>query len=95
MLEFVSPAHRHQRRLDDARRARDFEILRAGGWTCHACGDARPDRMIGVRSAAVTRDRVVAYYNRRYCVDRPECVDEVDAQLDRLRREAANREEQV
>lgn len=91
LLELFSLAHRHQRRLDEERAERDLKILRAGGWTCHACGDARPDELIAMRSAVVAGG---VQHIRWYCVDRPECVDEVAAQLDKIRREADQWKEQ-
>ena len=46
-------------------------------WTCHVCGDLRPDAMIVVRrraaSLAGTGTQVVQ--NIRYCSDRPACVE--------------------
>lgn len=82
LLEFFSLAHRHQRWLDEERAERDLRILLAGGWTCHACGDARPDELIAVRSVIVAGG---VQHNRRYCVDRPECAETVTAQLDEIR----------
>lgn len=95
VLEFFSPIHRHARQLDEERRMRDLAILRAGGWECHACGEIRPDEMIGVGQAVIDYGGVKSYATRRYCVDRPNCVDDVAAQLDRLRREGDNRKEQA
>lgn len=91
LLEFFSPLHRHQRWLDEERAARDLKILRAGGSTCHACGDTRPGECIATRSVIVAGG---VPHNRQYCVDRPACVDEVAAQLDEIRRRAGRWKEQ-
>lgn len=45
------------------------------GWTCHVCGDYRPDARIGVYSRLEVFCRVPVTENIRYCVDRPACVE--------------------
>jgi hypothetical protein len=46
------------------------------GWTCHACGDYRPDEFIStVSSRRVTETGVPLTTNYRYCNDRPLCHD--------------------
>lgn len=50
-------------------------------WTCHACGEERPDALISV----FTRDLSPGYnlpsgtmkQNLRYCNDRPKCLEDV------------------
>jgi hypothetical protein len=44
-------------------------------WTCHICGEERPDRFISVRSKSAI-DRVTGIRmteNIRYCNDKPSC----------------------
>lgn len=46
-------------------------------WTCHVCGEERPDRYISVFS----RERILeagvrVRMNVRYCNDRPECREQ-------------------
>jgi hypothetical protein len=45
-------------------------------WTCHVCGDDRPDRLIGVHKHRLrhVQSRVVMDENVRYCLDRPACA---------------------
>lgn len=45
-------------------------------WTCHVCGDERPDKFISVYKLPldVGDPRVKATQNIRYCNDRSECV---------------------
>lgn len=48
-------------------------------WTCHVCGDERPDQLISVRTRDIS-DRFhlppgTAQENVRYCNDRAACVD--------------------
>lgn len=49
-----------------------------GTWTCHVCGDVRPDAAISVakndRSAEKGLPAGTWIENVRYCNDRPECV---------------------
>lgn len=48
-------------------------------WTCHVCGDERPDRAISVykrdMSAKFNLPPGTVQQNVRYCNDRPECVE--------------------
>jgi hypothetical protein len=45
-------------------------------WTCHVCGEERPDSMIAVyHKPWVFRGEVVGMQNIRYCVDKPECFE--------------------
>jgi hypothetical protein len=44
-------------------------------WTCHVCGDLRPDALISVRSRMVPLGTSKAQENIRYCNDRPTCVE--------------------
>jgi len=44
-------------------------------WTCHVCGDERPDELIAVHKTRWLRaDRIVVQTNVRYCADRPACL---------------------
>jgi hypothetical protein len=44
-------------------------------WTCHVCGEERPDQAIGVHTSHLTSPRGVALiHNVRYCTDRPGCA---------------------
>ena len=44
-------------------------------WTCHVCGDLRPDARIGVRTEVEhLPGDVVVRHNVRYCNDREACV---------------------
>jgi hypothetical protein len=43
-------------------------------WTCHVCGEERPDDKISVFSTDVTIGRVQARQNVRYCNDRQACI---------------------
>ena len=44
-------------------------------WTCHVCGEERPDALISVYSRQVPLGRgIVASENVRYCNDRPACA---------------------
>lgn len=57
-------------------------------WTCHACGERRPDLFISVahRKVDLTKGalRQVVQINARYCNDRPECLRKVPDELDEL-----------
>lgn len=58
-----------------------FEDFIAGqSWSCHICGDSRPDANISVRVHDVSADSGLPYgtfkNNVRYCNDRPRCVEE-------------------
>ena len=45
-------------------------------WTCHVCGDERPDDKISVfTKPLVFPGGVVAKQNIRYCNDRQGCID--------------------
>ena len=43
-------------------------------WTCHICGEERPDRLIGVVSFPY-KGLSGAMMNIRYCFDKKECHD--------------------
>ncbi|MGH2621970.1 MAG: hypothetical protein ACRDHG_15580 [Anaerolineales bacterium] len=43
-------------------------------WTCHVCGEERPDRFISVLSRPLNIPGVTAQENIRYCNDRESCV---------------------
>lgn len=49
------------------------------GWTCHVCGEWRPDAKISVRSRDSSGDyglpRGTVRDNVRYCNDRPACIE--------------------
>ena len=49
-----------------------------GSWTCHVCGDVRPDAMISVAKNDRSTEKGLApgtwIENVRYCNDRPDCV---------------------
>ncbi len=56
-------------------------------WTCHVCGDERPDAYIGVMSRwayrlpnrmslVLPQNRIYFKQNVRYCRDRGECMAE-------------------
>lgn len=50
----------------------DWENLE---WTCHFCGELRPDNLIGVASATrLMAGAVEVKLTRRYCRDREECI---------------------
>ena len=42
-------------------------------WTCHICGEERPDRLISVRSKTVKHAGFTTTENVRYCNDRITC----------------------
>lgn len=44
-------------------------------WTCHVCGDERPDENIAVLRSHKRFGTVVLSQNVRYCVDRLECAE--------------------
>jgi hypothetical protein len=57
--------HREQRR----------EVGR-DGWTCHVCGDYRPDSAISVYSSTIMlAGNIPMQQNVRYCNDRPACQE--------------------
>ena len=43
-------------------------------WTCHVCGEERPDAQISVAKYHAIHERVPVGYNVRYCNDRPDCA---------------------
>ncbi len=43
-------------------------------WSCHVCGDTRPDSRISVDSRTVYLGVVEAQENVRHCNDRPGCI---------------------
>lgn len=43
-------------------------------WTCHVCGDERPDDKIGVHKRTKKMGPVEFQENVRYCNDRDSCV---------------------
>lgn len=46
-----------------------------GSWTCHICGDTRPDDKISVRQHITNADGgFTVTQNVRYCNDRPDCI---------------------
>lgn len=51
-------------------------------WTCHVCGDRRPDDRISVASRTLDVGGVEVQVNLRYCNDRPACVEGVERKLD-------------
>lgn len=44
-------------------------------WTCHICGDERPDALISVRKVPAEMGGVNFEQNVRYCNDRPACAE--------------------
>jgi hypothetical protein len=45
-------------------------------WTCHVCGDTRPDARISVYSTTRSLGHgIVTKQNVRYCNDRPSCAE--------------------
>jgi hypothetical protein len=52
-------------------------------WTCHICGEKRPDRKISVLEVDVSKDFEMppskAITNIRYCNDRKSCRDKAKA----------------
>lgn len=43
-------------------------------WTCHVCGDERPDAAISVHASTLTVRGFAIQQNVRHCNDRPACV---------------------
>lgn len=43
-------------------------------WTCHVCGQVRPNAFIGVYKSVVEIRGMEMTQNVRYCKDKPECV---------------------
>lgn len=45
-------------------------------WTCHICGDTRPDRLISVNSHGISLGGGVIFtMNVRHCNDRQDCIE--------------------
>ncbi len=44
-------------------------------WTCHVCGEERPDVMISVFSRRKTIGPVEFQENIRHCIDKQTCID--------------------
>lgn len=44
-------------------------------WTCHVCGEERPDDKISVHSKWASVAGIEVKQNVRYCNDRPECAE--------------------
>lgn len=53
-------------------RTRRLKVLT---WTCHICGEERPDEYISVKSKSLNIPGVDAEQNIRYCNDNPECAE--------------------
>ena len=53
-------------------------------WTCHACGEERPDNMIVVAKILVKLRIGQTQMNLRYCFDRPACLRKVAAKLEQM-----------
>jgi hypothetical protein len=45
-----------------------------GTWSCHVCGDERPDEKVSVHQTRREIGGVTITQNVRYCNDRPDCV---------------------
>ena len=51
-------------------------MIDLGSWTCHVCGDERPDRFISVqKNERELAPGIPVTENVRYCNDRPACRD--------------------
>lgn len=61
-------ARLRRRRLERQRRA-----VGSNGWTCHVCGEYRPDALISVYQRRGRMNGVPITENVRYCNDRPAC----------------------
>lgn len=44
-------------------------------WTCHVCGEERPDRFISVFTTQVLFGEIPIKQNVRHCNDRTECIE--------------------
>jgi hypothetical protein len=44
-------------------------------WTCHVCGDERPDDKISVHSTTKVTGAIEIKQNVRYCNDRVDCIE--------------------
>jgi hypothetical protein len=45
-------------------------------WTCHVCGETRPDSKISVYSTELQINGIIIKQNVRHCNDRPNCIEE-------------------
>jgi hypothetical protein len=64
--------------------------LEGDTWTCHACGDTRPDAMIDTYAEdTVLKGSIPMRVSLRYCRDRPRCRAEVVARVKRTIKRAA------
>jgi len=50
-------------------------MLRDLTWTCHLCGQTRPNDRISVRKRPLLFRGVELVQNVRYCNDNPDCID--------------------
>jgi hypothetical protein len=69
------PALREARRSEQPDSVSADVSLADATWTCHVCGDERPDEKISVHSKVVTLGGIKVKQNVRYCNDRAECVE--------------------
>ena len=60
-------------------------------WTCHVCGDERPDDRISVFSVIEFVGGVEIRQNVRYCNDRSECRAGCPGVIDRRMRNVRDR----
>jgi hypothetical protein len=44
-------------------------------WTCHVCGEVRPDNKIMVFSKVKKFGNAEITQNVRYCIDKPDCIE--------------------
>lgn len=42
-------------------------------WTCHVCGEERPDRLVGVQRYVNTQGSIPIKFNVRHCIDKAKC----------------------
>lgn len=69
---------RLQLRKPEKRLARQRRAVGPNGWTCHVCGDYRPDAKISVHSSQQRlAGGVEVTTNARYCNDRQKCREGV------------------
>lgn len=55
--------------------ARQRREVGDNGWTCHVCGDYRPDAQISIYSKmSMIGPGIPFQQNVRYCNDRPDCI---------------------
>lgn len=58
------------------RRRKQLREVGKDGWTCHVCGDYRPDNKISVYSTTkMLGGNIPIGQNVRYCNDRQACID--------------------